>query len=409
MPLPEAAQVDRLRSRATPQRTVVGVVGSTGAGKSSTINAVLDEEGLVPTNPMRACTASVTEIAYNPSDNKDEKYRAEIHFQSRDEWMTELRAGLDDMQTAQVDSDTGGSTGNGGDASVPLQKLRLVYPTLKSDDLRDGSVTIETLADEASVKDLLVAVKQIASSNSKDFLELLKPFIDSKEKTGDKTEEPGTIEYWPLINAVKIFVRSPILKTGLILVDLPGIHDSNAARAAIANGYIKQCSRLWIVTPITRTVDDKTTQTLLGDSFKRQLQFDGTYSKVTMICSKTDEFSVTDFLERILPPGHPVHQLNTQYQLLETERNKHREAIVTSKSGRAEINRARKRGHRATTSAARKRIKLQPTSETKDGDNSELEDKSVASEAEVENEQVSRETVQQRLEQALSRRNAPSR
>jgi len=33
-----------LRSRAVPTRTVVGVVGNTGAGKSSVINALLDEE-----------------------------------------------------------------------------------------------------------------------------------------------------------------------------------------------------------------------------------------------------------------------------------------------------------------------------------------------------------------------------
>lgn len=33
-----------LESRAKPPRTVVGVVGNTGAGKSSVINALLDEE-----------------------------------------------------------------------------------------------------------------------------------------------------------------------------------------------------------------------------------------------------------------------------------------------------------------------------------------------------------------------------
>jgi len=36
--------IDRLLSTAKPTRTIVGVVGNTGAGKSSVISAVLDEE-----------------------------------------------------------------------------------------------------------------------------------------------------------------------------------------------------------------------------------------------------------------------------------------------------------------------------------------------------------------------------
>ena len=36
--------IKELESRAKPTRTIVGVVGNTGAGKSSVISAVLDEE-----------------------------------------------------------------------------------------------------------------------------------------------------------------------------------------------------------------------------------------------------------------------------------------------------------------------------------------------------------------------------
>lgn len=38
-----------------------------GAGKSSTINALLGEEDIVPTNGMRACTACVVELSHIPS------------------------------------------------------------------------------------------------------------------------------------------------------------------------------------------------------------------------------------------------------------------------------------------------------------------------------------------------------
>lgn len=79
-----------------------------------------------------------------------------------------------------------------------------------------------------------------------------------------------------------------------MIVDLPGVQDSNAARAAVAQNYIKNCTGLWIVSPISRAVDDKAAKSLLGKSFKRQLKYDGTYSRVTFICSKTDDISITE-------------------------------------------------------------------------------------------------------------------
>ncbi|KAK6433371.1 hypothetical protein LTR95_010456, partial [Oleoguttula sp. CCFEE 5521] len=57
---------------------------------------------------------------------------------------------------------------------------------------------------------------------------------------------------------------------------------------------MKQCTGLWIVAPINRAVDDKSAKHLLGNTFKRQLKYDGTYSAVIFICSKTDDISKTE-------------------------------------------------------------------------------------------------------------------
>jgi ribosome biogenesis GTPase A len=43
-------RTDNLLQKAQPERAVVGVYGVTGAGKSSMINALLDEHALVPTS-----------------------------------------------------------------------------------------------------------------------------------------------------------------------------------------------------------------------------------------------------------------------------------------------------------------------------------------------------------------------
>lgn len=41
---------ETLQGQVVNTPTIIGVVGNTGAGKSSVINAMLDEERLVPTN-----------------------------------------------------------------------------------------------------------------------------------------------------------------------------------------------------------------------------------------------------------------------------------------------------------------------------------------------------------------------
>jgi len=72
---------------AAETKTVIGIVGPTGAGKSSAINALLDRERIVPTSCIQACTAVIIEILYN---HEPELYRAEIEFINAEDWRRDL-------------------------------------------------------------------------------------------------------------------------------------------------------------------------------------------------------------------------------------------------------------------------------------------------------------------------------
>ncbi|EME89341.1 uncharacterized protein MYCFIDRAFT_10329, partial [Pseudocercospora fijiensis CIRAD86] len=290
------AQIAKVREGAKRARTVVGVVGNTGAGKSSVINAMLDEERLVPTNCMRACTAVVTELSFNYSNNPAAKYRAEIEFIQPEDWQKEL-----EILFQEIFDEGGGFSKEisnpDSDAAIAYAKVRAVYNTYTREMLANTS--IESLMGNKRVSNLLGTSKKIAAREPGSFYKQLQQWVDSKEKGSEKLDKNGNqiarkvrdFEAWPLIKVVKIFCKSPALSTGACIVDLPGVHDSNAARAAVAESYMKCCTGLWIVAPITRAVDDKAAKHLLGESFKRQLKYDGTYSAVTFICSKTDDIS----------------------------------------------------------------------------------------------------------------------
>jgi hypothetical protein len=297
--------IDKLKAQAARKGTVVGVVGNTGAGKSSVINALMDEERIVPTNCMRACTAVVTEISWNDSTDPTAKYRAEIEFITRADWGEELNILLNDF-TTDKGTVSGDITDQNSDAGIAWAKFRAVYPQKTKDLL--ASSTVDSLMDERSVLEVLGTIKTIEQADPEPFYRELQRYVDSKEKTTEKKKGRKSkkekaslppIEYWPLIKVVKLYAKSSALSTGAVVVDLPGVHDSNAARAAVAQGYMKQCTGLWIVAPINRAVDDKAAKTLLGDSFKRQLKYDGGFSNVTFICSKTDDISVTEAIDSL--------------------------------------------------------------------------------------------------------------
>jgi hypothetical protein len=269
-----------LEALAKPTRTIVGVVGNTGAGKSSVISAVLDEERyvstvifryfppmplthhnrLLPTNCMRACTASPTEISYNYSEDPEELYRAEVDFITADDWIKDLRGLYSDLLdgSGEISREC---TNQDSDAGIAYAKIRAVYPKMTKEMI--AQATPEVLASQVTVRRVLGTVKKLRATTAANLYRLLQNYVDSKEKDTERH-----MEYWPLIKVVRIFTKASALATGACIVDLPGVQDSNAARAAVAANYMKACTGLWIVAPITRAVDDKTAKSLLGDSFR---------------------------------------------------------------------------------------------------------------------------------------------
>ncbi len=78
--------------------------------------------------------------------------------------------------------------------------------------------------------------------------------LDFESKRGEYMEAGS--RYWPLIELVKIRCKAQALSKGTVLVDLPGIGDSNAARSAITLKYIKNCHSIWIVAEGSRACDN---------------------------------------------------------------------------------------------------------------------------------------------------------
>lgn len=336
-------EIENLQSQGAPT-TLIAVCGATGAGKSSILNAILDDN-IVPTSGMRACTAVVTEIGYHAKKTVD----ADVSFLSEQEWREELAVLLDDL--TDEDGNIKRTTDLRGDAGVAWQKVHAVYPSITQDMLVKLSVD-QLIQRDPKIKTILGTTKHICANDSKSFAKEIAKYIDSKDQkrgdkkdkkekekakelsmmdklmknlgkdSGKKKESYDEPAFWPLIRQVNVRCDSAALSTGAVLVDLPGVADANAARNNIAKDYMKKCNCIWILAPITRAVDDKTARDLLGDAFKMQLMMDGVYDDhaITFIASKCDDISCSEVVRALNLEDDPeLEEIEEQIQQCKEE------------------------------------------------------------------------------------------
>ena len=93
---------------------------------------MLDEERLVPTNCMRACTAVVTEISYN---YEDIPYRAEIEFITEKDWERELQVLFSDLLDSNGNVSREASNQD-SEAGVAYAKISQIYARNVDEDYR---------------------------------------------------------------------------------------------------------------------------------------------------------------------------------------------------------------------------------------------------------------------------------
>lgn len=214
-----------LKAQSKPAQVTIGVVGNTGAGKSSIINAILKEERIVPTSCFRACTAVITELAWNDSEIPEELYRGEIEFIQPEDWLQELTQLKDDLidSKGQVSKEAGKAD---TDAGVSWAKVKAVYPELTQDEF--AHISLDSLTNDPRVCEVLGTTKKVSDAEVAQFYPKLQQYIDStqvksskkgKRKKGEPKPEKKP-EFWPLVKVVRVYTKARALSTGARVVDL---------------------------------------------------------------------------------------------------------------------------------------------------------------------------------------------
>ncbi|TVY48098.1 Nuclear GTPase SLIP-GC [Lachnellula cervina] len=282
-------RIDTIRENKRDCKVLIGLIGASGAGKSSLINALLEFEDLLPADDEKACTAVCVEIGYNHSKDPSQIFLARVERITEDDLRVELVTLFKDVtdQAQNKDGDDGEIDLHRNERiKTAFQKLKCVYPYIDSPkDLKNYSV--KSLLSHPNVKDILGKKEFISETTLKGFATKIKPFIDNSSSKEDGGE---LFSQWPLVKVVHLLVKSEVLKNGIVLVDLPGNMDTNLARGAIADAYQQRLKITCVVAPISRAATDKPAQDLLGNVRQRTLKLDNRFStdSLCFIVSKTD-------------------------------------------------------------------------------------------------------------------------
>lgn len=212
-----------------PTETLITVVGSMGAGKSTAINALIDEPRLLPTSGYDACTSVATEVRYNHSTDPNEAYRAEITFTTQEELLSELLILREDVlsasEAAQESSTTAAEHDDTSHAEIAWDKIQAVWPRLTRAQLAAPGFDVHTLLEDEFVHKCLGETYRVCHPTAAGLCRDLERFVANRDNAtlAKRVERVGAEQQlWPLVAKVNIFVKAEVLSNGAVIRDMVG-------------------------------------------------------------------------------------------------------------------------------------------------------------------------------------------
>lgn len=255
-----------------PHRLRVALVGTTGAGKSTFLNAILGQE-VLPIGVMQPCTAFVTAVSHS----EESGYRVTVRFCTRQEWQADLDSLAVSLKSGDVDEELNERGESKRLMDAARKRINAVYGTNVENGADLSEVLKHSLPPEAEKVFATGSVQISAFDDAKDMLAYLKKLIR------------GDSSLWPLVKQVEISGYYPCLAGGLELVDLPGLNDPNEARVEVTREFLRTSPFVWIVFSMVRGITEDIQRVLREEKLLRMLVLSGSYGALSFVGTKADD------------------------------------------------------------------------------------------------------------------------
>jgi hypothetical protein len=96
-----------------------------------------------------------------------------------------------------------------------------------------------------------------------------------------------------IAHASRVYLSAQVLKTGVVLADLPGLQDTNLARVRATQTYLMKCDNVFIVAKISRAITDQSLKSSLYSILDRHARVEweesgGKSFNLAVVCTKSE-------------------------------------------------------------------------------------------------------------------------
>ncbi len=302
--LPEPLLRDAIDLASFRSRTekLVGFVGDSGAGKSTSLNSIMDQPGLAKTEANgTAVTPFAAAYAFQQIEQQA-PFTLECSFMNSAELGKYIADLLLDFRRY--------------DFATP-QELQHSVEVLQND--RDAAKAVfEAAFDGMEDFDLEKLEYEDNEESREQALDYLQGYIQAldfpEEMHADYTWKHESMDaddcqeqqsllidrgLWPFVKDLRISADIDILSRGLTLIDLPGFKDINVARVRAARRAMSRCDEFCLVVRIDRVVDDPIVLEFLKGMRERADACGNSGFNLTIVCTRSADLSNRRSLEKM--------------------------------------------------------------------------------------------------------------